>query len=225
MYSFGRLYVSFLHEPLVPLAGLRMTSAGPTCCYPSSLEPYSKFWYIQENNDTPKTVCNIFNQPTDQPPSDSSHSSPSTKETVNFMNFSSVTPSTGSSEPSWTLPAWISSSGCSPSGRSYCSVGPLYGHKSWQQTWSSVGSSLHGFINHAQSLLLSTWSSHRIAAIFGHLPDPIRGPSWAADESLLHHKPLWTVSRQPASSWSSSGADLKKLMIWGDSWGLEKGKY
>lgn len=126
---------------------------------PQFPEPYSKSWYIQENNDTPKTRCNILNltnQPTNQPSNDSSHSSPSTKETENFMNFSSVAPSTGCSEPSWTLPARVSCTGCSPSGRSYCGVGPLHGHESCQQPWFSVGSSLHGFTGHAQSLLLPT---------------------------------------------------------------------
>ena len=67
-------------------------------------------------------------------------------------------PSTGDSPPwtapvwvppmgcssSWTAPAWVPSMGCSPSGTDRSSMGPLWGHKSCQQTRSRVGSSLHG---------------------------------------------------------------------------------
>lgn len=149
------------------------------------------------------------------------HTLPLLQRKQPFMNFSSVSASTGWSY-SWTIPARVSSIGCSPSGRISSSMGPLPGHKSCQNTWSSVGSSLHGFTGPSWSLLLPTWSFHGITGIFEHLPDPVRGPSLAADASLLHHKPLWTVSWQP---WSSSEVDLKKLVVWRNSWGLEKGKY
>ena len=43
-----------------------------------------------------------------------------------------------------TAPAWVPSTGCSPSGADCSSVGPPRGHKSCQQTCFSVGSSLHG---------------------------------------------------------------------------------
>ncbi|KAK4828209.1 hypothetical protein QYF61_024643 [Mycteria americana] len=50
-------------------------------------------------------------------------------------------------------PAWVPSMGCSPSGTDCSSVGPPQGHKSCQQTCSSVGSSLHGPTGPARSLL------------------------------------------------------------------------
>lgn len=40
---------------------------------------------------------------------------------------------------SLTAPAWVTSIGCSPSGTDCLSVGPPRGHKSCQQTCSSVG--------------------------------------------------------------------------------------
>ena len=43
-----------------------------------------------------------------------------------------------------TAPAWVPSTGCSPSGADCSSVGPPRGHKSCQQTCFGVGSSLHG---------------------------------------------------------------------------------
>uniref|UniRef100_A0A8C8A6C9 Caspase activity and apoptosis inhibitor 1 n=1 Tax=Otus sunia TaxID=257818 RepID=A0A8C8A6C9_9STRI len=48
---------------------------------------------------------------------------------------------------------WVPSPGCSPSGTGCSSVGPPRGHKSCQQTCSSVGSSLHGATGPARSLL------------------------------------------------------------------------
>jgi len=50
-------------------------------------------------------------------------------------------------------PAWVASTGCSPSGTGCSSVGPPRGHKPCQQTCSSVGSSLHGSTGPGRSLL------------------------------------------------------------------------
>ena len=51
-----------------------------------------------------------------------------------------------------TAPAWVLSTGCSPSGAHCSSVGPPWGHKSYQKT-CSVGSSLHRSAGPARSLL------------------------------------------------------------------------
>uniref|UniRef100_A0A8C0F7B9 Uncharacterized protein n=1 Tax=Bubo bubo TaxID=30461 RepID=A0A8C0F7B9_BUBBB len=59
-------------------------------------------------------------------------------------------PPTGDTPPSTS---WVPSPGCSPSGTGCSSVGPPRGHKSCQQTCSSVGSSLHGATGPARSLL------------------------------------------------------------------------
>jgi len=52
-----------------------------------------------------------------------------------------------------TAPAWVLPTGCSPSGTGCSSVGPPWGHKSCQQTCSSVGSYLHGSAGPDRSLL------------------------------------------------------------------------
>ncbi|KAM9591464.1 uncharacterized protein ACIBXB_006257 [Morphnus guianensis] len=52
-----------------------------------------------------------------------------------------------------TAPAWVLSTVCSPSGTDCSSVGPSRGHKSFQKTCSSVGSSLHRSAGPARSLL------------------------------------------------------------------------
>ncbi|KAK4825359.1 hypothetical protein QYF61_026878 [Mycteria americana] len=62
-----------------------------------------------------------------------------------------VLPTGCSSSP--TAPAWVPFMGCSPSGTDCSSVGPPWGHKSCQQTCSSMGSSLHGSRGPARSLL------------------------------------------------------------------------
>ena len=49
---------------------------------------------------------------------------------------------TGYSSPQ-TAPAWVPSTGCSPSGTDCSSGGPPRGHQSCQQSCSSLGSSLH----------------------------------------------------------------------------------
>jgi len=54
---------------------------------------------------------------------------------------------------SLTAPAWVPSTGCSPSGTGCSSVGPEWGHKSCQQTCSSMGFSLHRSTGPARSLL------------------------------------------------------------------------
>jgi len=54
-----------------------------------------------------------------------------------------------------TVPAWVFSMGCSPSGMDCSSVGPPESHKPCQQTCFSVGFSLHGFTGPGRSLLQS----------------------------------------------------------------------
>jgi len=54
---------------------------------------------------------------------------------------------------SQTAPAWVPSTGCSPSGTGCSSVGPPRGHTSCQQTSSGMGSSLHGSTGPGRSLL------------------------------------------------------------------------
>jgi len=54
---------------------------------------------------------------------------------------------------SQTAPAWVPSIGCRPSGTDCSSLGPPWGHKSCQQTCSSLGFSLHGFAGPGRSLL------------------------------------------------------------------------
>lgn len=120
----------------------------------------------------------------------------------------------------------VSSAQCSHSGGSYSCVGALHGHRFCQQTWSSVDSPLHGFTGPALSVLLPYFHGIPMGSQQSLGISLIQwGPSWATEESLLHHKPLWTLSRQPASPWSSLGVNLKKLVIWRNSWRLEKGKY
>jgi len=59
---------------------------------------------------------------------------------------------------SWSLPM-----GCSPSGTGCSSVGPPQGHKSYQQTCSSMGSALHGSAG--------SWQApHKATSCFRHPP-------------------------------------------------------
>ena len=53
---------------------------------------------------------------------------------------------------SWTAPMWLSSTECSPSGTRCSRVRLPQGHKSCQQTCSSMGSSLHGSAGPSRSL-------------------------------------------------------------------------
>jgi len=55
--------------------------------------------------------------------------------------------------PLRTAPAWVPSTGCSPSGTGCSSVGPPQGHKFCQQTCSGMGFSLHGATGPGRSLL------------------------------------------------------------------------
>jgi len=64
---------------------------------------------------------------------------------------------------SQTAPAWVPSTGCSPSGKGCSSMGPPRGHKPCQQTCSSVGSPLHrSWQQHALVRAL-----HGVTASFG----------------------------------------------------------
>jgi len=67
------------------------------------------------------------------------------------MNFSNMSPSHGCSSTG-TAPAWVRSTGCSPSGTKCSSVGPPQGHKPCQQTYSSMDSSVHGSTGPAKKL-------------------------------------------------------------------------
>ena len=59
-------------------------------------------------------------------------------------------------------------SGCSPSGTGFSSVGPTWGHKPCQQTCSGVGSSLHESTGLALGSAL-VQISHGVTTSFGHL--------------------------------------------------------
>jgi len=72
-------------------------------------------------------------------------------------------------------PAWVPSTGHSPSGTGCSSVGPPQGHKPCQQTCSSVGSSLHRSAGRARSLL-QHGAPHGVTASFGHPPAEMWGP-------------------------------------------------
>jgi len=106
---------------------------------------------------------------------------------------------------SWTAPVWVLPTGCSPSGTGCSSVCHPWGHKPCQQTYSTVGSSLHGSTVPDRSLL-------QCGLPTGPLPPSgiyllRRGvPSTATGRYLLHCGPPWTAGEQPASAWSSSQA-------------------
>jgi len=79
------------------------------------------------------------------------------------MNFSNLNPSHGLQFFMWVLPP-----GYSPSGTDCSSVSPPWGHKSCQQTCSSVGSSLHRSTAPARSLLVPLLGIHLLQC--GALP-------------------------------------------------------
>ncbi|KAK4810725.1 hypothetical protein QYF61_007699 [Mycteria americana] len=110
---------------------------------------------------------------------------------------------------SQTAPAWVPSMGCSPSGTDCSSVGPPQGHRSCQQTCSSVGSSLHGVTGPASKPApewapLSTGSQVLPGAC-----SSMRSP-WG--HSLLQvYPPAWSWGPPQAAGCSPSGTDCSSV--------------
>ena len=116
----------------------------------------------------------------------------------------SATPSSSHSSPA---PVWgpsherLSSTNCS-------SMGPPRGHKSCQQTCSSVGSSLHRSCQEPAP----AWAPDGVTVSFGHPPALAWGPPWATGGDLLHRGPPWAAWAQPTSPWLSPQAAGESLL-------------
>jgi len=99
---------------------------------------------------------------------------------------------------SQTAPAEVLSTGCRPSGTDRSNMGPPWGHKSCQQTCSSMGSS--PWVLKSCQETAPSWGLHKGQNLLRVHPLAL---VWGADGRLLHCRPPWAAGGQPTSPWSS----------------------
>lgn len=91
---------------------------------------------------------------------------------------------------SWTPLVWVPPTGWNPSGTSCSSEGSPQGHKSCQQTYSTMESGLLSPWSHRSCQETApVWASHRVTASFGHPSALVWGPPRAAGGSVRLHAP------------------------------------
>ena len=116
---------------------------------------------------------------------------------------------------SQTTPTWVLPMGCSPSGTGCSSVGPPRGHKPCQQTYSSVGSSLHGSTGPGRTLLqhrVSTGSQFPLGASTCSSMGSFMGSRWISN-CFTMDLPPWAAGDRGTSA-LKPGTPPPCLLCW-----------